>query len=73
MKFLAVVTARSIYQYSSLCLYSGLGFSAFFLIYFLLTAPAPLLILFLYVLTVLDFDNVFEADAIFEVDSPSEE
>ena len=45
----------------------------FFSFYFLLTAPAPFLILFLSLLTVLDFDKVFDAYGIFDVDSPSEE
>ena len=58
---------------SSVLLDAGLGFADFFLLYYLLTAPAPFLLLFLSLLTVLYFDNIFDVDSMFDVNSPPEE
>ena len=58
---------------SSIWLYYILGFAEFFLWSFLLTAPAPFLLLLLSLLTVLDFDQVFDVNDISDANSPSEE
>ena len=52
---------------SSVWLDYGLGFASFLLLSLLLITPAPSLISFLSLLTLLDFENVFNVDEVFEV------